>query len=668
MRHIVCSLLAALGLWVVPASGQDVFSKLAAYKYGDPGNAPAEVFKLINAAKPDQMGPLEEGLIVVISSGSATLEAKALSCRMLLLAGSDKSVPALAALLPDENLSSYARLPLERINSAASREALRKALPVVPGPVKAGIIISLAACKDEAAVPLLAPLALALDPVAIQALGEIGGESAAAALLKVSPSSGLQRAYDAALVSCAARVGEKTAVRLLEKVLGGTDSFSRAAALPGYAKANPAKARELAIAWLKQGEKTTAAAALTLLASGTADGSLVETAAAKLPEFSPSVKSAVIIALGAHGDRRYLKTVEAFLMDPDKAIATAAIEASGKLGNAQTVDLLLPIANPAVIDALVRMKEAEPRLIAALADPAKRENAAKALSARRSMASVPVFLKAAAGNDPAFRVIAWNSLKAIAPGEQIAELWRLYQAITDSKEKGLALAALRSTCSKAEDPVATFKTMAGFYPEAPESAKMFILNLAAISGTPVALELAVSALNSGVPQLRSHAIQSLMSWSNPTAASTLLELARNAPTDSERILGLRGYIRAAGLAELGEEERKARKKFADQWELTPEKRAAMFAEASKLATRREEKLLILGEIRSAHTHLVFPLLDQYLADEGLRNEAELAAVDVVEKIRKKETPEVQKMAQLLSTSQNATVANKAKRFLIQERS
>ena len=64
--------------------------------------------------------PQESQLLSVLRSDAPAAE-KALVCKNLAIHGSDAAVPELAKLLPDPQLSSWARIALEAIPGTASR-------------------------------------------------------------------------------------------------------------------------------------------------------------------------------------------------------------------------------------------------------------------------------------------------------------------------------------------------------------------------------------------------------------------------------------------------------------------------------------------------------------------------------------------------------------------
>jgi len=153
----------------------------------------------------------EDKLLEVLKSG-ATVGDKANACRGLKLAGTEKSIPALASLLADAELSHPARFALESMPIPAAGAALRDALGKATGLARCGIIDSLGQRRDPMAVPLIAPdLAskdLVLVAAAATALGKIGTFEAAALLTKAqaaAPCPALTK-IDDGLLTCAERL------------------------------------------------------------------------------------------------------------------------------------------------------------------------------------------------------------------------------------------------------------------------------------------------------------------------------------------------------------------------------------------------------------------------------------------------------------------------------
>jgi HEAT repeat protein len=150
-------------------------------------------------------------LETTLARSSESRAAKAAACKRLAIVGDGTAVPYLAELLPDTELSSWARIALEAIPGPEADEALRAATANLQGRLLVGVINSLGVRRDAKAVELLIGRLKDDDndvaAAAAVALGHIGGESAVAAL-RQAVSSGPKEARAAAaegVILCAER-------------------------------------------------------------------------------------------------------------------------------------------------------------------------------------------------------------------------------------------------------------------------------------------------------------------------------------------------------------------------------------------------------------------------------------------------------------------------------
>ena len=125
----------------------------------------------------------EARLLAVLASPATMVEREAAVVRLHRI-GSERAVPELAKLLSDAELSHAARHALEAMPFASSGRALVEALSKTSGPVRLGLVSSLASRREVAAVPALAAL---LRDVTDSA----GAEAAAHALAMIPDASAL---------------------------------------------------------------------------------------------------------------------------------------------------------------------------------------------------------------------------------------------------------------------------------------------------------------------------------------------------------------------------------------------------------------------------------------------------------------------------------------------
>lgn len=150
---------------------------------------------------------LERDLAAILAPGTSRA-AKEYACRKLMLIGTAASVPALAALLGDNDNSHMARFALERIDAPEAAAALRAALGAVADGLKVGIMSSLAARGDAASAPLLGKLlggSPTIAAAAAEALGSLHTPDALSALSAADPlaANGVGRAVVDARLACA---------------------------------------------------------------------------------------------------------------------------------------------------------------------------------------------------------------------------------------------------------------------------------------------------------------------------------------------------------------------------------------------------------------------------------------------------------------------------------
>jgi hypothetical protein len=194
---------------------------------------------------PKVLKPIEEAVVSTHGNGAARKElearlcgvlstnvsrdAKDYVCRKLMVIGTASSVPALAALLADKELSHMARYALERITAPEAAQALRDALSSLTGALKIGVISSLGGRRDSSSVSALASLVsngdAAIARAAALALGAIRNREAAEALSKAQPSSDAAKsAVNDATLACAEGLlaaGDKSHALAAYKSLAG---------------------------------------------------------------------------------------------------------------------------------------------------------------------------------------------------------------------------------------------------------------------------------------------------------------------------------------------------------------------------------------------------------------------------------------------------------------
>jgi HEAT repeat protein len=187
----------------------EAFDALKNYDWGTDIATIAPIDDAVAAAhdNPGARKELEDRLLAALKS-DISRDAKDYVCRKLAIIGSATAVPTLAALLTDKNHSHMSRFALQNLPADEAAQALRGALSKASGNVKVGIISSIGARRDTAAVPALAGLLVDADATVARAaaiaLGDIGTVEAANVLFAAKPGvAALISIVTDALLACA---------------------------------------------------------------------------------------------------------------------------------------------------------------------------------------------------------------------------------------------------------------------------------------------------------------------------------------------------------------------------------------------------------------------------------------------------------------------------------
>ena len=650
MKRIYAAL--ALCALLARSAAADAWDDLAVYRYNSPSNAAESAFGLLTATPADQRGPIEDGLISVITRNDATQDGKAFACRMLQQVGTEKAVKALEGLLTDLTLSHYACLTLERmVDSKKAGEALRNALKTAPDTARVGILGSIGVRRDAGAVKHVSALAESGNPAvaaaAIGALGRIGTQLAADRLLKLEAGDGLGDAYAGALIDCAQRLGGPAGLSLCLKAFSGDSDAHRIAALQQIPALDPDKGAEIVLAAL-QGDDIDMRNGAFMAVAFVQGEQFTKAAARMLDEFSGERKAGLIEALVTRGDAAALDGIGGCLESEDVVVRNAAISGVALLGDASVVKTLLGFAvthdaSTPVVAALALMpgEAVDTALIDALSADTLRITAIKALAARGSTSAVPRLMELVKHQDADTRRESWSTLATLGSESDMSQMMVEALAITDAREQRSALSATRQVLTASHDKGRFFGIVVKHYETASIPAKCFILELGRESGDSAALDLERAAVTSGNADLRKTAVRALAAWPNPNAADDLYELAAKGGDKVERILALRGYIDMA-----------ANKKL-----LLPAARLDMLAKADELAERPEERKRILGLLPEVPTAEALELALKYVGHEEIRSEAELAAARLLWELRENPTDRAREIATKLGQSQSKEVRN-----------
>lgn len=416
----------------------------------------------------------ESKWIAVLKSDASRFD-KATACRLLAKEGTKESVPVLAGLLGNEELSHMARYALEPIRDASVDVALRDAVGRLKGMPLVGVIGSIGVRRDAQAVPALVKLLADPDTEVVQAaaraLGSIGTPEAVQGLGAALPgSTGYnQLSICEGLFRCAeslAAQGQGAASQAIYDQLRAVKDAPhqvRAGALRGAILARQNEGIPLLVEAIRGDDYLlSAAAARTALEmpSPEVTAALVK----ELPNLSADKQVLIANTLGYRHDVSAGEALAALVGAGPKPVRLAAISNVTQLGYAAVLPKLaeLALGDDAELAAAARSclsnfpgQEADATIEAMLAhaDVKVRGLAVEMIAVRRAGEAAPVLLKAAADNEEAVRLVAHKALRDQATLAELPALLDILVKAKSTAESQAAESTLGALCARLSEPV-----------------------------------------------------------------------------------------------------------------------------------------------------------------------------------------------------------------------
>lgn len=616
--------------------------------------------------------PQVAALARVLQSG-APLKEKMDACRRLAVVGTRDSVPALAALLADEQLSHMARYALQGIPDPSVDAAFRDALASLQGRSLVGVIQSIGVRGDTRAVKALTRKLEDADPevaqAAARALGTIGSPNAAKALQIALPKTsaanrlavceGLFRAAESLN-----RQNQPKVVRAIYDQLRKLDGPQqvRAGALRGAILLRGKDGLPLLRESLRGADNVLAAAAArTALEMPGSD--IVPALTGELDQLPADRQILVIQVLGRRGDPAALPALTSATRNRPNPIRLAALRALPEIGDPSVVPVLLGLLSDTDTEVASTAQESlaalpGPSVDAAATKMLESDNAALRLigldliGRRRITTCMPALLKATQDPDAKVRSAAFKRLGELGSPAEAASLLERLLAAKDKSDIDAAAQALSSACGRAKHPEAQAEQVIRSLPEAGAAQKVALLGVLGSLGGLNSAQTVRASLDDKDPELRGAALRALADWKTPDVAPDLFKLARSTSNPSERLLCLRAYLG-----------------WAANPELPAPGRLAMCREAAPVLQQPEEKKLLLAALGNLRSLEALELIAPYLDDAATKEEAAAAAVAAAEELLKGDqaaaAPKLVAPLQKATTAANSDLANRAKELLAQ---
>jgi HEAT repeat protein len=580
----------------------------------------------------------EVKLIAVLQSNAAPQE-KAITCKRLAICGTKAAVPALAALLSDEKLASWARIGLEAIPDPAVDAALREAAEKLQGKLQIGVVNSIGERRDEKALAWLSQKLKDADPALVSAaaaaLGRIGGETAAQALgqaLAGASAATLPAICEGALRAADIFIAQSKhdkAAQICEQVrTAQTPRHIRMEAMRSLIVARQAAGIPLLIEQLKSDDAGMVAVAMGL-AHDLPGAALTQALTTELNQLPPEKQVYVIEALGVRLDKTVVPTLLALTTNSSANVGIAAIGALTKLGDASVLPRFVAIATAPDIDvakaaqsALVKFPapEADATCIAMLAsnDARTRLSGADIISRRATYSAMPAVAKVAREDaDPAVRAGCINALRELGSLTDLPALVEILVKNQSEEEAQSAEKAMATICGRQTDRTACAEKLIAGLASAQPAQKCALLRLLRSVVDAKSLQAIRAAMADANKEVQDAATRLICEWSTVEAAPDLLALAKTSPNPTYKLLALRGYMRVSG-----------------EKDVPAAQRLTMCMEAADLVQRNDERKILLGVLGTAGDGSSLALAAMHLDNAALKAEACLACVAIAERLVK----------------------------------
>jgi len=525
----------------------------------------------------------DESKLIAIISSEAPPQEKAIPCKQLAVCGTKAAVPALAALLPNSDLSSWARIALEAIPDPAADDALRAAVGKLQGRLLIGVINSIGVRRDAKSVDTLVAKLKDPDPevasAAAEALGRIGGAEPAKALepLLASAPPAVRSSVAYGCTLCAERFAKEgkgeEAVKLYDAVRkADVPKYRIAEATRGAIMARGAQGVPILLEQLRSQDKTCFWLGLRV-ARELPGPEATEALVAELGKAAPERQPLLFLALADRGDPKAMPAILAAAKSGPKALRITAMGALEHMGDASCIPVLIEAAagdDPELATAgkvaLARLpgQGVDADLAGRLgqAQGKARQVLIELVGGRRIASALPAVVQAVSDADAGVRAAAVEALGALGSEKQVPDLVKAVQKAQDPKEQSAYERALMALCARVGAPsVPLLKPLA----ESGESAQRIVgLHALAVAGGPDALAAVKAALGDKEDAVQDEAARALSTWPNKfpedaAIAEPLLALAKEGKKPAHKVLALRGYFQyVQGAKKLSDDERLAK--------------------------------------------------------------------------------------------------------------
>ncbi|MCP4453712.1 MAG: hypothetical protein GY809_19805, partial [Planctomycetes bacterium] len=432
----------------------------------------------------------------------------------------------------------------------------------------------------------------------------------------------------------------------------------RMAALQGLAEAQPNKIAERVTGIMSDNDDVLMGPALSLVAR-LKDPAQIARVAGRMNVLSESDQVLLLSALSRTRQKAALDMVKQTVASEQEAVQVAALTALGKLGDASCVELLAQHAGRRASRAIQSAARASlnelysdevngeiVRLLAQTRDPAVRVALLRAVADRQmtdALAGVRVAL------DDSNRVVKSEALKTLSALGGKADMAILVAHLLQAPQRGLedAIVVVAQRVDLAGSVAQDLVTRVA---SASPTVQMSVLRIQARLGQAVGLAYIETQCESDNDRVKTEAIRALSNWPDRAGLSLAARLAQEGESMTCRILALRGYVKMAVMASTQ----------------TPAQRFDELAKAMTMATRDDERKMVLSALPQTPCSGALTMALSYVTDPSLTAEAQAAVMDLCEALRDTDTEAVRVALVKMSNGKvNTTIKDRINRLQAQ---
>ena len=608
--------------------------EIVGWDFGKDRKAIAAIEEDIRKAMPGRMLEIEAAMVKAMKNSKTKYAGKQFVCRMLRRIGTAQSVPALASLLSDKEMSHMARFALQDMPCSEAGDALIKALGEVKGDLKIGIVGSLGLRGEERAAEQIAPLMKSDDKMmaqaAIKALSHFSNRVTGMALVETELPEDLEMLRNDAILMCTDTMlgkGEVDfAAGIYERMTTAEyPTFIRIAAYRGLVKARKQEAVPTIVGLLKDKDidLQRAAGKFIVEMEGT---EATKAFASQLGTLSPSTQVILISALESRNDKAATAAItEVIKSSGSEEVRVAAIRAIATLGDASSVKLLavLCVDNSAVGkeagNSLRRLKgdgvsDAMVETIASRGKSDVRVALIDVVVARRDNEALATLLKVAKDGDADVRKAAYKAIGTLGGAGEFDDMVAMLVSVKGNSERAAIERSVSTMAGRLDE-----KSAAGVIAnlrKADSDAKARLVGILPRLGGSDALDAIRYQVRRGTGDVKKAAIRAMAEWSDPAPLADLMEIAKTESDLSTHVIALRGYIKLAS--------QPANRASSDTVKL--------LADAIDAAKRPDEKKAVLAVLPKYAGDDAMKIIEACQKDNALKREADFAAKKIKEAI------------------------------------